>query len=130
MVLVRCVPVSIMKRQFLLGEHNETGIIYNSIIRDRVLTMLFPSFYSFLKSKGIRVGWINHPQTLRFKEHIGMLIDRHRQQVEEMKARGYHHNSPLIGEEFFKLEEYNYSEEEYERDYAILSSREGVRAVS
>jgi len=126
MVRIWCLPVSILDRQHLLGEHREGHSIMTSITRDRLLTEKFPTFYKFLHLNKIRIGWLNHPETCRFKEHLGMLVDRHKQQVEEMSHRGYKHKSPLPEFEFV-LEDYTYSDKDRQRDLQVLASRNGLQ---
>jgi len=110
MVRIWRLPVWVLDRQHLLGEHNELHTIVSII----------------LKGRG---GWYNHPQTNRFKRHLGLLIDRHRQQVEEMKKRGYRHKSPLP-ELSCEPERYllgvAYTKEEMLADLNLLIKRKGV----
>lgn len=106
MVRIWCVPVCILDRQHLLGEHVELHVIVNAILR----------------GKG---GFFNHPQTNRFKGHIGMLVGRHNQQVFEMRKRGYNHNSPLP--ENLGIELYLYSQSEATLDLAVLAERNGLK---
>jgi len=122
-VRIWCVPIELLDRQHLLGEHNELLVILNSIIRDRQLKTKFVNFMKFLESYKIHVGWINHPQTCRFKNCVGQLIDRHNQQAREMQKRGYKHNTPLtnIG---YLAEPYSFSESEYKKDFMLLMSRQ------
>lgn len=68
MVRIWCVPVSTLDRQHLLGEHAELHCIYSVIVNHKK-------------------GYSKHPQTLRFKNCIGVLVDRHNQQVAEMKRK-------------------------------------------
>lgn len=126
MVRIWRLPVEILDRQHLLGEHNELGIIHNAYVREYVLTNKFPSFYKFLFNNGIRIAWINHPQAKHFRGHIGQLVDRHNQQVAEMKYRGYNHNSPLLPLPFVP-EFYEYTKEEHKEDLALLESRGGTK---
>lgn len=111
MVRVWCVPVQVLDRQHLLGEHVELHVIFNAITK--------------LK-QGFHAGWQKHPQTLRFIEHLGMLVDRHDQQVEEMRRRGYRHKSPLDVPENLDYEHYVYSASELLGDLAVLESRGGL----
>lgn len=107
MVRIWCLPVASLDRQHLLGEHVELHVIVNAILR----------------GKG---AWFNHPQTIRFKNHLGALIDRHEQQVAEMQRRGYKHNSPLplIG---VKREKYQYPYYALRRDLKLLRERGGIK---
>jgi len=93
-----------------LGEHNELHTIVSVILRGGG-------------------GWWNHPQTNRFKGHLGLLVDRHQQQVEEMKRRGYNHRSPLPNFSY-KPERYilgvAYTREEMLADLKLLIKRKGV----
>jgi len=63
-------------RNHLLGEHRELHAIWN------VLTLG-------------KKGYSRHPETLRWKGKLRALFKRHEKLVEEMTARGYHHQSPL-----------------------------------
>ena len=111
MVKIWCVPISILDRQRLLGEHVELHIIFNALHK---------------QLKGIKGGWQHHPETLRFKNHLGMLYDRHRQQVQEMQSRGYNHKSPLP-ELPHTPEEYDYTRNELARDIRTLEERKGLK---
>ena len=106
MVRIWCLPISLLDRQHLLGEHVELHTIVTALLR----------------GKG---GFSNHPQTKRFKNHIGMLVDRHNQQVQEMLSRGYHHHSPLPNH--LTPEKYLYSESERISDFKTLKERNGLR---
>lgn len=114
MVRIWCVPVQHLDRQHLLGEHAELHVIFNAVIKLR---------------KGIKAGWQRHPQTLRFVNHIGMLVSRHREQVREMRDRGYVHRSPLVLNDALKFsnfdafESYAYSDAEKQADLQILESK-------
>lgn len=70
------IPVELLCRQHLLGEHRELHCIWT------VLT------------KG-RTGYSRHPETLRWRLHLAALYERHTRQVLEMERRGYQHRSPL-----------------------------------
>lgn len=122
MVRIWRTSVENLDRQHLLGEHKELGIIHNAYVREYVLTERFPHFLKFLSENKVRIAWINHPQARRFRGHIGQLVDRHNQQVAEMKRRGYNHNSPLLPLPYTN-EEYAYSEKEEAEDLEILESR-------
>ena len=63
-------------RQHLLGEHRELHALW------AVLN----------KSSG---GYINHPETRRWKGKRRALYIRHRELAQEMISRGYRHLSPL-----------------------------------
>ncbi len=97
-------PVSELDRSRLLGEHAELHALYAAITR------------------GYR-AWRNHPETRRFRTRLGQLVARHRQQVEELLARGYAHASPLAHPP--PEEPYRYTAEEEARDRALLRSRRG-----
>lgn len=104
-----------LNRQHLLGEHVELHVLVNTIIK---------------KKKGRKnIGWVNHPETRRYENHLGMLYDRHKQQVKEMIKRGYRHKSPLIPEEF-EPENFTYSDEDNHQDITILASRQEIRCYS
>lgn len=87
--------------------------------------------------KGIKAGWQRHPNTLRYKDSLSMLISRHSEQVEEMEKRGYNHKSPLP-EDFIKIalaqcnnkiETFSSSYEEYMFDLIELDDRKGILGV-
>jgi len=101
MVRIWCVPVSELDRQHLLGEHAELHCIVGAL-------------------QGKYKAYRNHPQTLRFKDHIDQLYSRHGEQVQEMQKRGYKHNTPLPKSN----QNYAYSREEYTRDHTELTKRQ------
>ena len=72
------------------------------------------------------MGWINHPETRRYENHLGMLYDRHKQQVHEMTRRGYKHKSPLLSVDYTP-EDFTYSYEDYQEDLAILALRQELK---
>lgn len=65
-----------MCRNHLLGEHRELHAIWNILV--------------FGKR-----GYAFHPETLRWKGKRKALFLRHKKLVQEMKRRGYNHQSPL-----------------------------------
>lgn len=77
MVRIWRTSVKVMDRQHLLGEHYELHVVVSALLR----------------GKG---AWFKHPQTKRFYNHIGQLVDRHMQQVREFNCRGYNHKSPIM----------------------------------
>ncbi len=95
-------PIGELDRARLLGEHAELHALYATITR------------------GYR-AWRNHPETRRFRDHLGQLVARHREQVAELLARGYTHASPLLDPP--PEEPYTYTPEEAARDRALLHSR-------
>lgn len=101
-----------LNRQHLLGEHVELHVLVNIIIN---------------KKKGrSNIGWLNHPETKRYENHLGMLYDRHEQQIKEMTKRGYKHKSPLIPAEYI-TEKFTYSDEDAQQDITILASRQEIK---
>ena len=70
------IPPEKLCRQHLLGEHRELHAIWNIISKDKK-------------------GYSNHPETKRWKGKLKALYLRHEKLVDEMKKRGYNHNSPL-----------------------------------
>jgi hypothetical protein len=102
----------LLNRQHLLGEHFELHVLVSTIVK---------------KSAGrTDIGWLNHPETRRYENHLGMLYDRHNQQVQEMARRGYKHKSPLLPAEYVP-EDFAYSDEDYQQDIAILASRQKIK---
>lgn len=71
------IPCKDLCRQHLLGEHRELHAIFSYI------------------TKGNGGSYQKHPETLRWKGKTVALWHRHQEQVREMEARGYSHNSPL-----------------------------------
>ena len=101
-----------LNRQHLLGEHVELHVLVNTIINKR---------------KGrADIGWVNHPETRRYEDHLGMLYDRHDQQVKEMTKRGYNHKSPLTTVKY-NPENFTYSDNDYQQDVRILASRQEIK---
>ena len=70
------VSPTILCRQHLLGEHRELHAIWVVLTKNKK-------------------GYSLHPETLRWKGKLKALYLRHEQLVEEMKKRGYQHQSPL-----------------------------------
>lgn len=75
------VPCEQLSRQHLLGEHRELHGLFRILER--------------LEAGETRVGYANHPETLRWVGHRAALRLRHEEQVREMTARGWNHHSPL-----------------------------------
>jgi hypothetical protein len=65
-----------LNRQSLLGEHREIHALVSIIENEKR-------------------GYAHHPETLRWKPHLGTLKLRHGQIVTEMTLRGYRHDSPV-----------------------------------
>lgn len=70
------VPVRVLCRAHLLGEHRELHGLWN------ILTLG-------------KVGYSRHPETLRWRGRLRALYLRHEDLVAEMARRGYRHQSPL-----------------------------------
>jgi len=70
-------PCKNLCRQHLLGEHRELHAIFSYL------------------TKGNGGSYQKHPETLRWKGKIGLLSERHTEQVIEMRRRGYKHKSSL-----------------------------------
>lgn len=99
-------PVTELDDRRLLGEHAELHTVYATITR------------------GYR-AWSKHPETIRFMDRVGELVYRHREQVEEMHARGFAHHSPLADPP--PEAPYRYATELERRDRRLLRSRGGGR---
>ncbi len=69
-------PPDVLCREHLLGEHRELHAIWSILTEDKS-------------------GYNRHPEVCRWRGKRNALFQRHEQQVEEMKNRGYNHNSPL-----------------------------------
>lgn len=65
-----------LNRQSLLGEHTEIHALVSIIENEKR-------------------GFAHHPETLRWRRHLGGLKLRHDLVVEEMALRGYRHHSPV-----------------------------------
>lgn len=63
-------------RQHLLGEHRELHGLWNILIENKT-------------------GYRQHPETKRWDGKLKALFNRHDLLIEEMKKRGYKHNTPL-----------------------------------
>ena len=70
------IPPSKLCRKHLLGEHRELHALWTVITEGKK-------------------GYSMHPETIRWKGKLRALYLRHEQLVEEMKQRGYKHQSPL-----------------------------------
>jgi hypothetical protein len=67
-----------LNRQSLLGEHTEIHALVSI-------------------TENEKRGFAHHPETLRWKRHLGALKLRHDLVVGEMALRGYQHHSPVEG---------------------------------
>ncbi|MGQ9456654.1 MAG: DUF1722 domain-containing protein [Anaerolineae bacterium] len=65
-----------LNRQSLLGEHQEIHALLAIV-------------------EGGKRGYAHHPETLRWREHLGALRVRHEMVVAEMRLRGYRHHTPV-----------------------------------
>lgn len=65
-----------LNKQSLLGEHREIHAIHTVLSQHKN-------------------GYSRHPETLRWRDHLGALWLRHQQVVAEMRLRGFNHFSPL-----------------------------------
>ncbi len=70
------VPVGLLCRNHLLGEHRELHAIWSILIHNKK-------------------GYAHHPEMVRWSGKQKALFLRHEALVDEMKRRGYHHHSPL-----------------------------------
>ncbi len=73
-------PPSVFCREHLLGEHSELHALWQILVEDQK-------------------AYNQHPETCRWRGKRRALFERHRKLVEEMKRRGYDHDSPLNPEE-------------------------------
>ena len=69
-------PVTVLCRAHLLGEHRELHGLWNVITQDKR-------------------GYAAHPETRRWRGKLRALYLRHEALAEEMARRGYHHASAL-----------------------------------
>lgn len=63
-------------RNHLLGEHSELHGIWSILTQDKR-------------------GFAHHPEVIRWRGKLKALYRKHQEIVEEMRRRGYQHNSPL-----------------------------------
>jgi hypothetical protein len=70
------IPPDKLCQKHLLGEHSELHAIWSILINGKK-------------------GFAYHPETLRWKGKLKALYVKHEQLADEMKKRGFHHNSPL-----------------------------------
>ncbi len=70
------IPVKLLCDRHLLGEHAELHAVWNII------------------TKG-KKGYSAHPETLRWRESLRALYERHEKEAGEMKKRGFTHKSGL-----------------------------------
>lgn len=94
-------PVSMLCRAHLLGEHRELHGLWNILLHDK---------------KGYR----NHPETKRWVGKLGALRRRHEAQVEEMARRGFTHRSPLPAAPSLEADVQDVLIDEIERQVALL----------
>jgi len=69
-------PVERLCNKHLLGEHRELHAIWSIITENKK-------------------GYSSHPETKRWVGKLKALYNRHKEQITEMKKRGFKHNSPL-----------------------------------
>jgi hypothetical protein len=69
---------SLLCRQHLLGEHRELHAVWTILTQGKQ-------------------GYVNHPETLRWRGRLAALYRRHESLVGEMTLRGYRHATPLDG---------------------------------
>lgn len=71
------IPPYRLCRQHLLGEHREIHSIWTALTKPGA-------------------GYQNHPEVRRWREFKPGLLRRHALLVDEMKARGYNHRTPIL----------------------------------
>ena len=91
-------------KNHLLGEHREIHAIWNVI------------------TKG-KKGYANHPETKRWVDNLAGLYERHDAIVEEMKERGYKHNSPLEYEGELTKRPFPVFVDSYDRQLELLRGK-------
>lgn len=124
MVRIKNCDVDVLPHYEFLGEEREVHIVWNDFGKEYVLTNMFPTFYKFLHDNKIHIGYLNHPNVQCFRGHLGQIIDRHNQHIEEFKRRGYNHKSPLIPMPFsVELEPYSYSSEANKKELYRLKKK-------
>ena len=63
-------PVNVLCDKHLLGQHNEIHIMWNAITQNKK-------------------GWINHPETIRWKDNLVSLCLKHAETKLEMIKKRY-----------------------------------------
>jgi hypothetical protein len=99
------IPPDKLCRNHLLGEHSELHGIWS------ILT------------QGRQGGYAHHPEVLRWKGKLRALHLKHEEIVEEMRRRGYQHNSPLDLELATGAVQQDTFIDSYEEQARILRSR-------
>lgn len=70
------VPPAYLCRRHLLGEHRELHAIWSVLTQEKT-------------------GYVNHPETRRWRGLLAALFHRHELLIAEMDRRGYNHRSPI-----------------------------------
>ena len=99
------IPPEKLCRNHLLGEHSELHGIWS------ILT------------QGRQGGYAHHPEVLRWKGKLRALYVKHGEIVEEMRRRGYQHNSPLDPELATGAEQQDTFVDSYEEQARILRNK-------
>ncbi|MEF8879842.1 MAG: pyrimidine dimer DNA glycosylase/endonuclease V [Candidatus Thermoplasmatota archaeon] len=98
------IPAEKLCDKHLLGEHRELHAIWNIITENKK-------------------GYSNHPETLRWRGKLKALYNRHKQQVKEMKERGYKHKSSLNVKKAVGKEKQNCYIDSIEKQEQILKDK-------
>jgi hypothetical protein len=98
-------PPERLCRSHLLGEHRELHGIWSILTQDR------------------QGGYAHHPEVLRWKGKLRALYLKHEEIVEDMRRRGYQHNSPLDPELATGAGEQDVFVDSYEEQARILKNK-------
>lgn len=80
-------PCRELDTQHLLGEHRELHGLWTILVRDAEQRRT---------GERRRIGYANHPETVRWRGRLGAIYLRHEEEVEEMLRRGFSgHKTPL-----------------------------------
>ncbi len=99
------IPPEKLYRNHLLGEHRELHAIWAILMQGKK-------------------GYSNQPEATRWKGKLKSLHLRHEKLVEEMKRRGYQHNSPLATELVTGDDKQSEYVDSYEEQIRILKNKE------
>jgi hypothetical protein len=99
------VPPEMLCRNHLLGEHGELHGVWSTLTQAR------------------QSGYCSHPEVRRWEGKLKALYHKHEEIVEEMRRRGYNHQSPLNPEFATGAERQDTFVDSYEEQVEILKKK-------
>jgi hypothetical protein len=105
LVRVWCVPWHTLDRQRLLGQHVEAHTLIS---------------VEAARLEGRVCGYMNHPEAVKYRGRLGVLVDVHNGVAAEMLRRGYNHKSPVA----YAASPFTPTAEEATRDAAEIKKRQ------